>query len=491
MRGSRGPLLGLAAVALAYTAIQLAVTARIGLGWDESIYASQVAHGVPAADFSAPRARGVPLLLAPVALFTPSVTALRVYLSLLSGTGLFMAYLPWLRLRRGFAVPLAAAMFAGLWLSLLYGNQAMPNLWVAFSAVAGTGLFCLARERRGGPPVPARRVPARRVPAGLVTAGLVTAFAVASLLRPTDASWLALPLVAYGLTRRKPRAAPAVVAGLAIGWAEWCAEAFQRYGGPVARLRAAGADNETGLHFTLGDHLRALDGPLLCRYGSPCGDYPAGHITWFAALLVLAALGVWAARHRPPGGRTPYRRALGLALATGLCLLASYVFTVGYSAPRFLLPAYALLTLPAVEPLCRLGGRRVWIPVITLALAGYATLQGVTLNGWATYERTARERDVTAAGALRDLGVRSPCLIYGHHGVQVGYLMRCASVGVVSRYGGTTPPVAVSDALNRHLRVAVISSHRRPPAAYLDKWKRVRIAVGASSTWYAFLPHGR
>lgn len=84
---SRRWYLALAVVAACYTLIQLVFLTKVGLGWDESVYASQVAHGVPPSDFSAPRARGVPLLLAPVAIFTASATALRVYLALLSGAG--------------------------------------------------------------------------------------------------------------------------------------------------------------------------------------------------------------------------------------------------------------------------------------------------------------------------------------------------------------------------------------------------------------------
>ncbi|TMR07410.1 hypothetical protein ETD86_51625, partial [Nonomuraea turkmeniaca] len=273
----RRPYVALGLVAVCFTAVQLVFTARIGLGWDESVYLSQVARGVPAAEFTAPRARGVQLLAAPVALVTPSVTAIRGYLSVLSGIALFLAYAPWIRLRSGPIAPLAAALFAGLWLSVLYGNEAMPNMWVAYCGVAGVGLACLAGMR----PRP-----------WLALAGVVAAFALASLLRPSDATWLALPLLGYGMVRRRGRLpAAATAAGLAVGWAQWLAEAFIRFGGPMERLRAAGAENATGLHFSLPDHLRALDGPLLCRFGVDCGGFPWAQIAWFAAVPVVAGLG--------------------------------------------------------------------------------------------------------------------------------------------------------------------------------------------------------
>ncbi|MFD0066950.1 hypothetical protein [Streptomyces sp. NPDC056690] len=85
-----------AAVALAFTLSQLLfVAAGLPLAWDESVYASQVAPHVPSAYFSAPRARGVPVLIAPLTLPTSSTLALRVYLAVLSGTGLFVALSVW------------------------------------------------------------------------------------------------------------------------------------------------------------------------------------------------------------------------------------------------------------------------------------------------------------------------------------------------------------------------------------------------------------
>ena len=35
----------------------------------------------------------------------------------------------------------------------------------------------------------------------------------------------------------------------------------------------------------------------------------------------------------------------------GLCVAAQYLFMINYAAPRFLLPAYALLAVPAADGL--------------------------------------------------------------------------------------------------------------------------------------------
>jgi hypothetical protein len=453
----------LALVALCYTTVQLVFTARIGLGWDESVYISQVARGVPATDFTAPRARGVPLLVAPVALFTPSVIAIRVYLSVLSGLGLLLAYWPWLRLRASPVVPVAAALFAGLWLSLFYANEAMPNMWVAYCGVAGVALVCLAEVR-----------PRPR----LALAGLVTAFAIASLVRPTDASWLALPLLVYGLLRRRPRIVVAVAAGLTIGWSEWIVEAFLHHGGPLTRLKAAGADNATGLHFSLPDHLRALNGPLLCRFGVECGGFPLEQIAWFAAVPIFAILGVWATR----------RRALVLALATGLSLALSYFFTVGYAAPRFLLPSYALLALPVAASLAWLCRRRATMVFAVVGVLCYFTLQGLSALVYGRNTHAARASAPAVVSGLHAIGMRTPCFLYGHNAVQIGYLARCTSHGVFSRYGGKAVPSSVKAAMTRRDWIGVLTPSGRPPAAFLMSWTPVNLHVGSGKKWHVFLP---
>ena len=40
-----------------------------------------------------------------------------------------------------------------------------------------------------------------------------------------------------------------------------------------------------------------------------------------------------------------------LPAACGLCVAAQYLFMIDYAAPRFLLPAYALLAVPAADGL--------------------------------------------------------------------------------------------------------------------------------------------
>jgi len=91
----------LAAVASAFTLVQLLFVRLHGLSWDEAVYVSQVSRHVPAALFDPARSRGIPLLVAPIALITSSITALRVYLAIASGAALFCSLLAWRRLRPG------------------------------------------------------------------------------------------------------------------------------------------------------------------------------------------------------------------------------------------------------------------------------------------------------------------------------------------------------------------------------------------------------
>lgn len=86
----------LAAVAGAFTLAQLLlVRPGMGLGWDETVYVSQVAAQAPPAFFSAPRARGVTLLVAPMTSWSTSTELLRIYLALASGLGLYLALRVW------------------------------------------------------------------------------------------------------------------------------------------------------------------------------------------------------------------------------------------------------------------------------------------------------------------------------------------------------------------------------------------------------------
>lgn len=471
-------LILLAAIALGWMVAQLLVTFRVGLGPDETVYLTQYSHQVPAMVFSAPRARGVPLLVAPITLLTPAVAPIRGYLTVVSGLGLFLAYWPWLRLRGGPVVPLAALLFATTWVAAFYANEAMPDMFVAYGAVAAVALFVLAASpgaHRGA------------------LVGLGAAFAFTSLVRPTDALWVGLTLIVAALLVRRWRRLPllvAIVAGLAVGWGEWVGEAYTSYGGLFARLNVAGAKNETGLSFSLTQHLAALSGQhTLCR--PACQGTSPVTVGWFIAIPVIGLLGLYAIR------RSPWFPAAALAGATGCAAAASYIFGVGYAAPRFLLPYYALAAIPVAEGLVQLyrgslypRARPLALSLVILCLLSHLVIQGYGMRGVLHNEVPDRTAHIQAAHALTRLGTHPPCLVYGHKALQTAYYARCAARNLTGGLGGGRTPAPLSEAMTRGQQVVVVAHQARPPALFLRGWPRVRLTGPGLQPWYAYLPPG-
>ncbi|MEU8106664.1 hypothetical protein AB0C18_23375 [Nonomuraea muscovyensis] len=477
------PVALLALVGLLYAVAQLVlISPRMGIGWDEAVYAGQYAAHAPPAPFSAPRARGVPLLVAPVVAMTDSVLVLRLYLTVVSSLALFGAFLVWARVRADRSVPLAALLFAGCWLSLFYGNEAMPNLYVALGGVAATGFLVLAvravrrsatetgrgwdpgaRQAWGAPGGAARRLwgPA---------AGLGAALAVVSLMRPSDALVLAVPLAVAALVLLRRRALvplAAVAAGLAVGWGQWLVEAELAYGGVAARMRGAGQANLTGWTVSLLEHARALDGPSLCRFGVRCGDVSPVALVWWLAIPLMTLLGLWTARRA--GGLGP----LLLATAAGTVSALPYFFYVGYAAPRFLMPAYALLSLPVARAVTGLRPAGRWRApagaLLAVGVLAHLALQGTYAYRMAAGTYRDRERMELAAHALREAGVRPPCLVHGQSGVQIGYLIGCESQGVTRRFSRRQPD-RVRAAIDRGAQVVIVHT-RAPLPPYARAWR--------------------
>ncbi|MEU9125292.1 hypothetical protein AB0C96_36595 [Streptomyces sp. NPDC048506] len=453
-------------IALAFTLSQLVfVPPHMGLGWDETVYISQVSPHIPAAYFSAPRARGTSLLVAPVTAVTSSTTALRVYLAVLSGAGLFTALRVWRRLRPAGVLALAGLLFAGLWVTQLYGSQAMPNLWVALVGLAAVGGFLRAASDPGD-----------RAALIILGAGL----AVVALLRPPDAVWLAVPLAAAAVVMRgrvggRVGGWPGLVllaviaAGLAVGGAEWIVESYLHYGGVLGRLHRSGQiEGGIGWHFALGDELRTLNGRReLCR---PChGPWRdrADSLWWFALPVVITAGFVAAAR----------ARRLATSLLPALCAIAiavPYLFLIDYAAPRFLLPAYALLAIPAADCFTHLatGVRPALRPATTALVIALVATQLATQHlvltravhiasaGNSDYERIAAD--------LRDLGIRPPCLITGRLATPVGYHARCASAQPSGHNRNTTLAQILKTAEHEPVAVLVRPGHR--PPHYARDW---------------------
>jgi hypothetical protein len=450
----------LASVGVAFTIAQLVlVRPDFGLGWDETVYVSQVSGHVPAAFFSAPRARGISLLAAPIASWSGSTTLLRLCLAVLSGLALYFA----LRVWRAHVMPrtlaLAGGLFASLWVTVFYGPQAMPNYWVAVGALVCAGCFVRVRANSGDRPA---------------WWGLFAGAALMALMRPMDAVYAVLPLLV--LSVRRPRLLVTLGAGLLAGAGEWVLEAYTNYGGLARRLSdASRIQGGLGLHLAVVDQLRSLGGRTLCR---PCtGPVPDPAVTlWWFALPVLAALGAVAA------ARARRDRPVLLAGACAVTAAVPYLFLIGYAAPRFLLPAYALLALPVAHGLAHLvrvpargRARTLVLGVMALGLAGHLAVQYVVLERTVHGSASARAAWSRTAAALHAYGVRPPCLLSGHEAVPIAFYAGCGSAQTKGHDAGTTVAALTRAAHRTPLAVLALPGGR--PPGYARSWLLERVGV--------------
>ena len=475
----RRPIVLLAAVAVFHGVIPLLVLgAHQGFGIDESVYLSQINAHVPAGVFSAPRARGTTLVAAPITLLTNSVVAVRVWLAVLSAVCLFLAYRPWLRLRPGAGVPTAALLFSSIWSVVYYSFEAMPNEWVAFAVLAATG-YTLQFMRDGR---------YRR----LIWVGL--ALAVTALFRPSDAGFAALGLgVACVLVdapvRRRVWAVAVVAVGTAVGTAEWVIEARSSFGGTVARIHAAQAEQGGGgLRFSGLAQVRTLAGPLLCRSGCTAS---ASFVFWLWWVVggVLLVLAVAFGRRRWRLGDELFPLVVGLATA------AQYLLTVAYAAPRFLIPTYALLALPCASAvvglLTRVGlgggvrrprARLVLTGAVVAALGAQLAVQGDVLVNHIKPATASYNTWMNAdAARLEALGVRAPCILLGQPAWNQALAYRAGCTNTPNR------TLAVQRAIARGTHVVWLGPGA-PPARYAAISRRVRLpAQTPHTTFRAYL----
>jgi hypothetical protein len=474
----------LIAVAVAYGLVVVLRTSQtMSLTFDEVVYASQLGTDTPAVRFSAPRARGMTLLVAPVVTITESVLMLRAYLTILSGVLMYVAFRPWLSLfqragdRYRYLPAVAAGLFATLWTTVLYGNLSYPNLWLGFALVAGVGYFF--------------RASSEPAPAWGPVAGVAAAFAAASLIRPTDALAVALPLMFVPLVvmawlRLEPLVA--MLVGLLVGWSAWVGEAYARFGGPIQRLRDGSETNQGGLVNSVPEHIDALDGPsVLCRPHDVCAGIEPGAAVWWFVLPVLAAVGLVAAR------RHRWFAVGAFTAASAATFTLPYLFLIDYSAARFLIPTYGLLAIPAAGALLWLTGlgdrpirTGVSIVVVVLLLLHVAVQQDLLGTVRDRQEGIAREYEAMADFLREAQGVRAPCLVWGEGVIQLAYPLKCRSVWVA---GGAAPiendPV-ITAALARGEDVVVRIRADEEVPAFMAGWRRVELP--GSDVFVGYLP---
>lgn len=385
------------------------------LVFDEAIYLSEVQKGAEGINFASHRARGITWLMAPVAGLGGSITAVRIWLATLSAVGLYLAFRPWVN-SVGVGAPAAAAICGTCWTVLLYATDISPNLLGALAAVSATG-YAFA-------PVSAGR--------RSQIFGAFVAMAVLALLRPSETVWLGL-LFAVALPFRGRRGIAVLVsagAGTAVGLIPWIVEAYLRFGGPIERYLQV-RNRILAVDFSgrrILRYLRAADGPIPRGFWdtTPQPDPDIAPLVVLAAVVLLALiiLGITWPRSRVSAV------AVRAAATAGLVLLLPYVFLNSSVYARFLLPAWALVTLPVAEAIVSLVSRTrnrlvvfVLVTIAALWLWGqFNTLR--TVGG--SVASAERELELLA----RDVAplVDEPCFLLTESGyAQLGYGVGCLS----------------------------------------------------------------
>ncbi|HSH33842.1 MAG TPA: hypothetical protein VLB31_09485, partial [Actinomycetota bacterium] len=260
--------------------------------WDEAIYLSQVTRGAAALPFVASRARGITVLVAPLASVGVPLWLMRLALVLGSSLLAALVFRLWVPIV-GWGAPMGMVLFMGSWPALFYGSEVMPNLWAALFAV---GTLALVARCANGSEVR---------PWDLAGIGLMAA--AMALMRPPDAVVLAVAVSVVVLAMRgSVRSIVAVIVGVSVGTLPWLVEMSVRYGGPREAIEAARTVSHAGGAFSgVAEHLRLTDGPLL-------GPEPGGALPWVGVLwwVVLIGLSAWALRPGPDR-----RRTLGVRVA--------------------------------------------------------------------------------------------------------------------------------------------------------------------------------
>ena len=220
--------IGLALVGLMFLIVQLVIVPHpFGLSPDEANYLAKVDPSVPELYWSQPRAWGMPVLAAPVAVFSAGLLVIRIYFGFLSSGFLVAAFWPWLRILHPAVAPVAALLFSTTWMTVVYGSLVMPNLYLGVGAVAVVGLFLRAVQDSTW--------------WRIASVGAVATFI--TIVRPTDSVLVLAPLFACALAvsrLRRLKVLGAIAVGSAIGWLPWIIEAYLRFGGPLSRLHGRG-----------------------------------------------------------------------------------------------------------------------------------------------------------------------------------------------------------------------------------------------------------
>ena len=456
---------------------QVLVPRPMGLSIDEVTYLAKVDPEVPELFWTEVRAWGMPLLAAPVGVFSAGTGVVRFWFSVLSSAGLVAAFWPWRRVLHPAVAPLAALLLATCWYTLSFGFQVMPNLYVGLGAVATTGLYLRAVQT------------GRRV--HLLGTGAAAGFV--ALVRPTDNALVLVGIAACALALpRLRRTGPllALAVGSAVGWLPWVVEAYVRFDGPLARLRGG---NEAGLKGGMTFNLinvqtypRILDGsPAYCCYGEPAseaGPLPVLFTAWYLAVPLLVILGLLAA-HRL--GRLP---ETAVALVPGALLAFFYLFMLPFASARFLIPITALLALPVAVGLVAVGVRRgAALGLAAVVVAGHLGLMLREASRELPETVGNRQLNVRVAQGVRPFVPTRPCVVVGDKPQVRSYYLGCSAEMLLP--ATAEPPPLVRSVLAQGGSVVAVLDRPPPRGSYVASWRSERVP-GAPRRWRVYVPPG-
>jgi hypothetical protein len=404
---------------------------KLPLGADEITYIARTSVRSSGVFLPPVHGHGAGLLAAPVTLLTSSLTALRIWMAVLSGLALFGSLLCWRGLRPAWVLALAGLIFGSLAITEISGVQVYPDLWAAFGGLAVTGLLLQAVQRR--------------MRAGLVLPLIAFSTLVIVLMRPQNIVFMLAPTFAAPLLVRgwrQPRVLIAMVIGIALGVLDWVGEAYLWFGGLGHRVTLAGQEPPPfRVNFSLLMQIKTMSGPWYCQpapYGdpTPCRagfSHPAVYL-WWLAFFVVVAIGLYAAWRRPA------KASSVLALVTAAWIGALYIVFVPFGAPRYFLPCWALLAIVAADGIA-------WLVTsfeprkAGLALAGLFLLAGIISQHLVLDSLTTNAKDtrpfLQEANALRRDGIKPPCFIPSSP--YVGYYLGC-----IGGWTGDTPGEVLS-----------------------------------------------
>jgi hypothetical protein len=409
---------------------------RMPLGADEIGYIAQLSAHASGVQLPPVHGQGAGLLAAPVTLLTTSLTAVRVWMSVLSAVGLFLALLAWRGLRPPWVLALAGLIIGMLAITQNSGVQVYPDWWSAVGILALAGLFLHAVNG------------SMRDRVVLPLVGLATLLIV--LMRPQNIVFILGPiLIATVLVPgwRKPKVWAALVVGIGLGAIEWAAESVW-YGGLGDRVHLGVQEPPPfALNFSFLFQIRVLSGPWYCQTssGSCAGMAFPGELIWFIGLALLAVIGLVVAWERQA------KASAVLAAGIALWVLVLYSFLVPFAAPRYILPTLALGAILAADGIAWLvteSGRRTVavVAVSAFLLVGIVT-QRIVLNHEVAAQSASSQRGFQAEGAklaakLTSYGVKAPCAIWSPY---VAYYAGCTGPWtgetkseLLSRMGGAS-----------------------------------------------------